>query len=248
MTVAPAGLVWVRVTSEWAEASYQLTRAARNDCERSSASREAFGQHLTRIHDALSAMAGSRDAGEGKDVVPVSAEYRAAVNALADATRLDSQVSTASIETYSHFLRRRDAAISDVIASEPLAEALMSGLVSESALRAVLQRAVEGPAPLKLDFKVDGDPEDKTWSAQTPIGIYEIVEYPRGCLVTLYTSSARNVGRRIRDRVGVSREQAVAAAQSDFDTLVRGCVAWPKPLDEFTPTPQPASASRRAKP
>ena len=260
MTTTPEHLDWVAVSAEWADASYQLARATRNDCELSSASRDAFGRHLVRVNDALGAMAAFPAAGEGTDAIKVSTEYRAAVNPLADAFRLDCQANGASIETYSYFLRRLDTADADVIASRqfaevravlesgvPLAAALKDGRVDDSVLRAVLQHAVEGHAPLKLEFKVDGEPEDQTWSAKTPIGIYEIVEHPRGCLVTVYTTAAKNVGRRIRDRVGVSREQAEAAAQSDFDTLVRGCLSRPATL-EPTQTPQPTATPRRARP
>lgn len=257
---------WVNVPKTWTEASYRLTRACQNDCELSSASRDAFSALLARVQVATREMALVRKDGKlvNGDIV-ITQAYRDAVVELADAIRSDCEANTASLETYSVLLNELDEAIAEAEGDDDLMSvkeflesgraldyALESRKVSERAVMAVLERAVQGPSAKTLKFVFDGSPEDGIERCRTPFGIYEVQQLHRGTLASFYFG---NSFRRLMDRVGTTREQAVAACQSDFNNRVRECMANPgwAPLEPGLPasissTPTTTPARRRARP
>lgn len=257
---------WVNVPKTWTEASYRLTRACQNDCESSSASRDAFSELLARVQVATREMAVIRQDGKLIDgAIVITQAYRDAVVELVDAIRSDCEASTASLGTYSVFLSELDEAIAEAAGDDDLMSvkeflesghaldyALESRKVSERAVIAVLERAVQGPSAKTLKFVFDGSPEDGIERCRTPFGIYEVQQLHRG---TLASFCYGNSYRRLMDRVGTTREQAVAACQSDFNNRVRECLANPgsAPLESVLPasTSSPSSttpARRRARP
>lgn len=263
MTSAPT---WINVPKSWTEASYRLTRACQNDCEASSTSRNTLSALLLRVEQATREMALARKDGKLVDGdIVITEAYRDTVIELAKAIRSICEASKASLETYTVFLNELDDAIAeaqgddDLLSVKEMLEsglaldyALESGKVSERALTAVLERAVQGPAAKTLKFIFDGDPEDGIERCRTPFGVYEIQQMHRGVLATF---TYGNSYRRLMDRVGTTREQAVAACQSDFNNRVRECLANPgwAPLQpvqpETVPVPAPATpARRRARP
>jgi hypothetical protein len=52
-------------------------------------------------------------------------------------------------------------------------------------------------------------------------GVYEICEFPKGCIVTWRYGTC---ARRLSDKVGVSLDQAKELAQKDFELVVTDCV------------------------
>ncbi len=253
---------WVNVPKTWTEASYRLTRACQNDCEASSASRDAFSTLLAHVQMATREMALARKDGKLVDGdIVITQTYRDAVVDLADAIRRDCEASTASLETYSVFLSELAEAIAEAEGDDDLMSvkeflesggaldyALESRKVSERAVMAVLERAVQGPAAKTLKFVFEGSPEDGIERCRTPFGIYEVQQMHRGTLASFYYG---NSYRRLMDRVGTTREQAIAACQSDFNNRVRECLANPgwAPLapvqTETVQAPAPATPSRR---
>tara|TARA_B100001105_G_scaffold84349_1_gene66849 strand:+ start:2695 stop:3486 length:792 start_codon:yes stop_codon:yes gene_type:complete len=257
---------WVNVPKTWTEASYRLTRTCQNDCESSSASREAFSALLESVQAATREMALVRKDGTLVDGdIVITQAYRDAVVALVDAIRSDCEASTASLETYSVFLNELDEAIAEAAGDDDLMSvkkflesghaldyALKSRKVSERAVIAVLERAVQGTSAKTLKFVFDGSPDDGIERCRTPFGIYEVQQLHRGTLASFYYG---NSFRRLMDRVGTTREQAVAACQSDFNNRVRECLANPgrAPLEPVLPgsipsPPTTTPARRRARP
>jgi hypothetical protein len=255
---------WVNVPKTWTEASYRLTRACQNDCEASSASRDAFSTRLARVELATREMALARKDGKLVDGdIVITQAYRDAVVELADAIRSDCEASNASLETYSVFLNELDEAIAEAEGDDDLMSvkeflesgralgyALESGKVSERAVMAVLERAVQGPAAKTLKFVFDGDPEDGIERCRTPFGIYEVQQMHRGTMASFVYG---NSYRRLMDRVGTTRDQAVAACQSDFNNRVRECLdnpGWaalvpvhPESVQAPLPPPSPRAAA-----
>lgn len=253
---------WVHMPTAWTDASYLLTRTCLEDCEASSASRDAFSTFLARVQMATRDMAFARKDGklvEGDTFI--TAAYRDAVIELSNAIRSDCEVRAASLQTYSVILYELDEAdVDDDLMSvkeflesgRALDYALESDKISEAVVMAVLKRAVQGPAARTLKFVFDGSPEDGIERCRTPFGIYEVQQMPRGTLASFHYGTAY---RRLMDRVGTTREQAVAACQSDFNNRVRECLANPgwAPLTPVHPepvqAPAPATpAHRRARP
>lgn len=239
---------WVNVPKTWTEASYRLTHACQNDCDASSASRDAFATLLARVQAATREMALSRKDGKLVDGdIVITQAYRDSVVQLADAICSDCEVSAASRETYSVFLSELDEAIAEAECDDDLASvkeflesgraldyALESSKLSERAVMAVLERAVQGPVAKTLKFVFDGDPQDGIERCRTPFGIYEVQQMHRGTMASFVYG---NSYRRLMDRVGTTREQAVAACQSDFNNRVRECLANPgwEPLEPVRP-------------
>lgn len=114
-------------------------------------------------------------------------------------------------------------------------------------------QASTGFAVKQLDFSRAGGPDedpDTAERAETPVGIYEVVQLPRGCVATLLYGASGGHGARIAERPGTTRAQAKDACQVHFNALVSACLAAPGAtlVADAAPSGRGPSSHRRSSP
>jgi hypothetical protein len=242
---------WVPMSTapSYRRAQNDILEAARRDCEASSASRAAFGPHLTAFDQAWAAQKTlPRPAADELPPAPreyhvyVSGDWHDTFHALVDEIRADCMVSSASAELFGPLLERFDAetaeieqrvALSDTMdsvaaflkTSHALDYAMGRGSIDERTIMAALQYAVEtheSPrvAPLAWEAKGNGI----EW-AHTPFGVYEIVDFgARGFLLQFGIGASSFL---IHEAPGSSRDQVAELARADYARRVRNCMSPP---------------------